>query len=295
MCTVSLLFIYALVLISQIDNNLYPSLPHLATWLIGICGESVILAAEILIYQDDVAKHSPSSGGMTSVLKKKFAGIFVVNWDLVGLSIGATRIFLLVLLMALYVVLVVAPKPSALENDSEETTPLLSGTVSPSGSGPEYGANSKNGVPSPDQPAGWARKMTLTKQSWWEYLRGYAIFFPYLWPSKNRRLQVLMVICFVLVILQRVVNVLVPNQLGKIVNILDPNGKPEGEPRREFFEPLLCLSPLTDVSRSPLGTNRDIYLLPLPPGQHGHPRRAAERTVDSDWPILIPGTVYLGV
>lgn len=234
MCTVSLLFIYALVLISQIDNSLYPSLPHLATWLIGICGESVLLAAEILIYQEDVARNDPPTGSMTSLLKKKYAKFFILNWDLVDLSISATRIFLLLLLVALYLVLVVAPKPSTPESDSEETTPLLSGTVSPSGSGPEYGSSSKNGVPAPDEPAGWARKMTLTKQSWWEYLRGYAIFFPYLWPSKDRRLQVLMVICFVLVILQRGVNVLVPHQLGKIVNILDPRGKPEGEPRREF-------------------------------------------------------------
>lgn len=233
MCTVSLLFIYALVLISQIDNNLYPSLPHLATWLVGISGESVILAAEVLIYQDDVARNSPLS--VTSIPKKKYTDIFVLNWELVGFSIGATRIFLLVLLVALYTILVVVPKPLVPENDSEETTPLLSGTVSPSGSGPDYGASSKNGVPSPDEPAGWARKVTLARQSWWEYLRGYTIFFPYLWPSKSGRLQVLMVICFVLVILQRGVNVLVPDQLGKIVNILDPRNKPEGEPRREFF------------------------------------------------------------
>lgn len=216
---------------------------------------------------------------MMSLLKKKYARFFILNWDLVGLSISATRIFLLLLLVSLYLVLVVAPKPSAPESDSEETTPLLSGTVSPSGSGPDYGA-SKNGVPAPDEPAGWARKMTLTKQSWWEYLHGYTIFFPYLWPSKDRRLQVLMVICFVLVILQRGVNVLVPHQLGKIVNILDPKGKPEGEPRREFLNPLdkSFLSPVTDAlspARSTLGTNCDIHQLPLPAGQHGRPRRAA--------------------
>lgn len=241
MCTVSLLFIYALVLISQIDDDLYPSLPHLATWLFGICGESVLLAAEIFVYREDVDKNSlPSGGGSTSVFKKKYGWLFVGNWDLVDLSIDVTRLFLLLLLVALYVILVVAPKPTVLENDSEETTPLLSGTVSPSGSGPDYGSSSKNGVPPPHEPAGWARKMTLTKQSWWEYLHGYAIFFPYLWPSKDRRLQVLMVICFLLVILQRGVNVLVPHQLGKIVNILDPKGKPDGEPRREFW-------PLSDL------------------------------------------------
>lgn len=212
-CTISLLFIYALMLISQIDNNLYPTLPHLLTWVFGIIGEATLLAAEVIQYTvDHDAPHT---------LKKKHVGLFVGNWDIVDLSIDLLRLFLLVLLVALYLILVVAPAPSPEESDSEETTPLLqSGTASPSGSGPDYGAVGKNGVPSPDEPAGWARKMTLTKQSWWEYLRGYTIFFPYLWPSKDRRLQVLMIVCFVLVILQRWVNVLVPHQLGKIADIL---------------------------------------------------------------------------
>lgn len=208
------------MLISQIDNNLYPTLPHLATWIFGICGESVLLATKIITYEEDLDRHNGSPEHENEgVLKKKHGSIFVGNWDIVDLSIDVLRLFLLLLLVSLYIILVVAPKPPAQETDSEETTPLLSGAVSPSGSGPDYGA-SKNGVPSPDQPAGWARKMTLTKQSWWEYLRGYTIFFPYLWPSKSRRLQFLMIICFVLVILQRGVNVLVPHQLGKITDIL---------------------------------------------------------------------------
>lgn len=225
------------MLISQIDNNLYPTLPHLATWIFGICGESVLLAAKIIKYQEDLENHNKNPNA-PSALKKKHAGLFVGNWDIVDLSIDILRLFLLLLLVSLYTVLVVAPKPAVEDSDSEETTPLLSGTASPSGSGPDYGA-SKNGVPSPDEPAGWARKMTLTKQSWWEYLRGYTIFFPYLWPSKDRRLQVLMVICFILVILQRWVNVLVPNQLGKITDILrresgEDESSEEGRQNREF-------------------------------------------------------------
>lgn len=228
-CTVSLLFIYALMLISQIDNTLYPTLPHFASWVLGICGESLLLGAKLYIYEEDLDRHKPKDGELVNALKKKH-GIFLVNnWEIIDLSIDIFRLFLLLLLVFLYLILVIAPKPRADPTDSEESTPLLSGAASPSGSA-DYGASKINGVPSPDEPAGWARKMTLTKQSWWEYLRGYAIFFPYLWPSKSRRLQFLMIICFILVILQRGVNVLVPHQLGKITDILAGDGQKQRLP-----------------------------------------------------------------
>jgi hypothetical protein len=216
------------MLISQIDNTLYPTLPHFASWVLGICGESLLLGAKLYIYEEDLDRHKPKDGELVNTLKKKH-GIFLVNnWEIIDLSIDIFRLFLLLLLVFLYLILVIAPKPRVEPTDSEESTPLLSGAASPSGSA-DYGASKTNGVPSPDEPAGWARKMTLTKQSWWEYLRGYAIFFPYLWPSKSRRLQFLMIICFILVILQRGVNVLVPHQLGKITDILAGDGQKQRE------------------------------------------------------------------
>lgn len=60
----------------------------------------------------------------------------------------------------------------------------------------------------------------LPHRSWWEYIRGYHVFFPYLWPAKKVKLQLLVLLCFILVILQRAVNVLVPLQLGVLVEAL---------------------------------------------------------------------------
>lgn len=60
----------------------------------------------------------------------------------------------------------------------------------------------------------------LPHRSWWEYIRGYHVFFPYLWPAKKVKLQFLVLLCFILVILQRAVNVLVPIQLGVLVEAL---------------------------------------------------------------------------
>lgn len=60
----------------------------------------------------------------------------------------------------------------------------------------------------------------LPHRSWWEYIRGYHVFFPYLWPAKKVKLQMLVLLCFILVILQRAVNVLVPIQLGILVEAL---------------------------------------------------------------------------
>lgn len=55
-----------------------------------------------------------------------------------------------------------------------------------------------------------------SSDSWWGYLKGYRIFFPYMWPSKSRRLQVILLVCLCLTISQLVVNALVPFQTGVI-------------------------------------------------------------------------------
>lgn len=60
----------------------------------------------------------------------------------------------------------------------------------------------------------------LPHRSWWEYIRGYHVFFPYLWPAKKAKLQFLVLLCFILVIMQRAINVLVPIQLGVLVEAL---------------------------------------------------------------------------
>lgn len=202
--TVALFFIYSLLLISQIDNRLHPTFPHFATWTLGLVGEVAVVAMRFAVYQEKLR-----DGG------KRFKWS---SWEIVDLSVAMARVALLLLMICLYLGLVVLPSP-AHEGNSEETTGLL-GAQAAGG----YGATdtaAKDGAHSENESGpGWARKTTVTQQSWWEYLRGYTLFFPYLWPSKQSRLQMIMLFCFILVILQRVVNVMVPDQLGKITDIL---------------------------------------------------------------------------
>lgn len=208
-------FTYALLLISQLDSRLNPTFPHLLTWVLGLVGETLLLAVGIMEYEKSLQRKPP---------KKRH--IKWGSWEIADLSIDVLRAVLLLILVGTYILLIVIPQPPTERGNVEETTGLLSsGRASPSDGETDYGSipvHRKHGLPKPsaNAPAGWGRRTVVRKQSWWEYLRGYAIFFPYLWPSKDRRLQILMVICFVLVMLQRGVNVLVPHQLGIITDIL---------------------------------------------------------------------------
>ena len=73
-----------------------------------------------------------------------------------------------------------------------------------------------------DEVPAFYKPTTAPNRTWWEYLKGYSLFFPYLWPSKSVRLQLIVVVCFFLVLLQRAVNLAVPLQIGKVTNELSP-------------------------------------------------------------------------
>lgn len=226
--TVSLFFIYGLLLISQIDNPLSPTLPHFVAWVIGLMGEILLLVARITDFEKHLQKKPP---------RKRH--IKWGSWEIIDISINALRAVLLLLLVGIFLCLFVIPRPpiQQTEVNRDETTGLLtSGNDSNDGEA-DYGSmpsKSKGNKPT----AGWGRRTVVETQSWWEYLRGYAIFFPYLWPSKDRRLQVLMIICFFLVMLQRVVNVLVPHQLGTVADILSGE---DGPVRLPVFHLLLYI------------------------------------------------------
>lgn len=71
-----------------------------------------------------------------------------------------------------------------------------------------------------DKEAAFYRPKKLPNKTWWEYMRGYSLFFPYLWPKDALRLQFHVLICFTLVVLQRLVNMMVPWQIGTVVKQL---------------------------------------------------------------------------
>ncbi|KAH8773852.1 P-loop containing nucleoside triphosphate hydrolase protein [Diaporthe sp. PMI_573] len=62
--------------------------------------------------------------------------------------------------------------------------------------------------------------------TWLDYFLGFRALFPYLWPADSHALQVRAVFCFLLLVAQRVINILAPHQLGVVVASLGPGKIP---------------------------------------------------------------------
>ena len=157
----------------------------------------------------------------------------MTQWEVAEVLIDFLRLFILLALASFYLIFVVSrnakireAKHAAAHAEPSERTSLLSGSHEANGSAnlhpPGYGAaNAGEGQKQPaGTPAGWEKPDKPPSFSWWQYLKGYGTIFPYLWPAKDRRLQIVVVICFVIVALQRGLNILVPYQTGVIIDLL---------------------------------------------------------------------------
>ncbi|KAK6543965.1 hypothetical protein TWF694_000683 [Orbilia ellipsospora] len=56
--------------------------------------------------------------------------------------------------------------------------------------------------------------------NWWNYAKSFSIFWPMIWPSKDRKLKVYMFLICVTLVGQSVLNVLVPRQFGLVTDSL---------------------------------------------------------------------------
>jgi ABC-type transport system involved in Fe-S cluster assembly fused permease/ATPase subunit len=174
------------------------------------------------------------------------------------------------------------PKSERKRAAEQETEPLLvnggastsaasaeNGEAHASG-GPSYGATATNGAANgkaaSSETAAFYRPTTVPARSWWEYLRGYSLFFPYLWPSKSLKLQITVVTCFWLVIAQRLVNFLVPLQMGVVTDRLGGDERREGP--TDNGSPWLAISLLIvfKIFQGPsglLGAARSVLWIPV--------------------------------
>lgn len=239
-------FVHALILISLVDTKPSPTCAQFIPWVVAVLIELIICGLSLAIYTNphrEPTVGDPNGGH----LRKSITG-----WEVAEVISRISRVTILAALVFLYVVSTNRyfsrrKADSGLAGDVSETTGLLhpstaeTGAANGSGYGATYingangtnGANDTNGHASSTQKPvdPWVRPTTVPSTSWWEYLSGYSLFFPYLWPSKSRRLQIVVVMCFGLILLQRVVNVLVPIQAGKITNILsEDEGKNQSIP-----------------------------------------------------------------
>ncbi|TPX63341.1 hypothetical protein SpCBS45565_g06690 [Spizellomyces sp. 'palustris'] len=79
-----------------------------------------------------------------------------------------------------------------------------------------------------------ATNTPASTSSWQETWKKVGRLMPFLWP-KPLHLQFLVIFCFVLLALGRVVNVLVPLQYKRVVDDLTPNGETDPNKRRPYF------------------------------------------------------------
>ncbi|KAF4591657.1 heavy metal tolerance protein precursor [Ophiocordyceps camponoti-floridani] len=242
-------FFYLYLLFSLFDWRKGPNVVHLFVWTLGLAGESVMFAATFVAAAQCHFMPRLASGSDTCI----------DYWAKVDLVLYFLRFLHLLALISLFclawVCKVRQPGARIEEGRVTESTPLLNGSSRDAGTDGLYernprpqserrrrqstssrddaddtvdgGNNNPNnarpavkGSSGKDETAAFYRPDKLPHRTWWEYLRGYSLFFPYLWPRDTLVLQLHVLVCFALVILQRLVNMAVPYQIGRVVNKL---------------------------------------------------------------------------
>ncbi|KAJ5389931.1 uncharacterized protein N7496_000999 [Penicillium cataractarum] len=218
-------FFYAVLLMTLLDTSPSPTAAQFVCWLAAIPLELVILSTSLSLYTSP--HHEPVVGDPEGGKLRKT----ITPWEYSEVASNSLRVMILLALVVLYASKSITWKSQDSKDGHRanggvsESTGLLDAAAAENGNGNAnghaYGAtNGSSGERTKPQPDPWVRPTTMPSTSWWEYLSGYSLFFPYLWPSKSRRLQIVVVFCFILLILQRIVNVMVPNKVGDIITIL---------------------------------------------------------------------------
>ncbi|KUI61911.1 Heavy metal tolerance protein [Cytospora mali] len=287
------IFYWGYIGFSLISQNDKPNAVHFSIWCIGLVFELIILATFLVAFNDKLDKLQ----SVDSHSKLQFNAHQIPS-DTALLSSFVIRVCFLLGMVVVYGSLrghfpsfwptwKSQKKEEPIAMTSDETTPLLNGLATglENGNGHTNGHANGNGAVarstrrrmsearrvngtakgSRQKQAEFAfyRPEKLPHRSWWEYLRGYHVFFPYLWPAKKVKLQMLVLLCFVLVILQRAVNVLVPIQLGVLVKALTEAAKlgADAMPWKQLF--IFLGLKLMQGPSAILGSLRSILWIPV--------------------------------
>ncbi|POR36071.1 Heavy metal tolerance protein [Tolypocladium paradoxum] len=243
-------FFYLYILFSLFDWRKGPNIVHLVVWVLGFAGE-IILSATTFIAAADChfvrtirADDQPDEDSC------------IDYWTKIDLILYFVRLVHFLLLISLFCVAwifkVRQTDDRVEEGRTTEATPLLNESAHVSyetqnchamGVQTQSEQTENRQEPHPerqrsqstlninrpggqsandnDEPAAFYRPEKLPQRTWWEYLRGYSLFFPYLWPKDTLVLKLHVMVCFGLVVLQRLVNVSVPYQIGRVVTHLN--------------------------------------------------------------------------
>ncbi|KAL2204909.1 ABC transporter [Sarocladium strictum] len=136
--------------------------------------------------------------------------------------LGLVRVAILVLMVATFTFGSFRWTAKQPESEPEERQSLLQ-------NGHGSGQNYDGTRPKIDISSGSSQRTQVSGTGWLDYLAGFKILFPYLWPKDSPLYQGVVVLALVLLICQRTVNVLAPLQLGTLVDALGEGKLPYKE------------------------------------------------------------------
>ncbi|KAM0323758.1 hypothetical protein ACHAQA_008695 [Verticillium albo-atrum] len=201
-----------------------PGGAHCLAWVVGALSEVVITAA--------FAVDQPSL---------RVARGFIEALD----SLSVARTVILVVMTATLGLREYKLRPAHVESASEERESLLA-----NGNGNGYGS-------SPAASPGSARRTQVSGTGWLDYFAGFKVLFPYLWPKDSPAYQAIVVVCLLLLLCQRTVNVLAPLQLGVLVDSL-------GEGRLPYKEIMLyVIYRALQGNQGAIGAARSVLWIPV--------------------------------
>lgn len=217
-------FVWGIILISQIDSKPSPTMAHLSAWLISLPFEIVILGATLSLYT--VPHHEPVIGNPQGGKLRKTISL----WEIIEILVSFTRLALLLSLALVFLIVKLSRRyglrtqPGTPEDPEEERHLLAhdaNGHINGHLNGHAYGGVDRKKTAETKEPVdAWAKPKETPKISWYQYLRGYRVLAPYLWPAKSRKLQMVAFSCFAIMVAQRVINVFVPILVGQITDAL---------------------------------------------------------------------------
>ncbi|KFA67385.1 hypothetical protein S40285_00163 [Stachybotrys chlorohalonatus IBT 40285] len=238
------MFFYLYIFISLFDWRKGPNIVHLIIWVLGFAGELIMFVTTLIAALACHFVDAPESRQIPTL--NFYDEGCITPWTKLDLVLYFLRMLFILASILFFGVAWLCKynksectgeegRASNGDDPSSETTPLLNGQRRSydSQTGQETqtrrtrgrtlsNANKANGAPCgrKDEHAAFYRPEKLPQMTWWEYFRGYSLFFPYLWPKDSMTLKLQVLICFALVVLQRLVNVAVPYQIGRVVNEL---------------------------------------------------------------------------
>lgn len=253
-------FAHTTLLIPVLLNK--PSWVHASTWALAAILESTVLIVSLATHPNEHGEPIPRDQDIGRKRKE------LTRWAAVEITLHVLRIIFLLALVFSYAILVTLPAIRhhlAEKTTSEspcEATHLWNGDArNATSDGTGYGSTIEDDA---QRTAPWARPEIVPSLSWWQYLRGYSLFLPYIWPANSLWLQVTALFCLTLVLMGQAVNALIPYQVGIIVNIF--SGESGGNLEVPWGE--ICLFVLYYLLQGLLGSIRSILWIPI--GQYSY-------------------------